>query len=138
MDKTADHDFEHKICFRPIGFVSNEFDETASRQEMREGTSRIALDKQWAEGLEGLEPGQPLLVIFHFDRIRESLVLRQHPRGDQARPRRGVFALRSPLRPNAIGVTRVILQKIEGNLLHVRGLDAYNGTPILDLKPAKD
>jgi hypothetical protein len=98
MDKTADHDFEHKICFRPSGFVSNESDETTSRQELRKGTSRIVLDKQWAEGLDGLEPGQLLLVIFHFDRIREGLVLRQHPRGDQARPKRGVFALRSPLR----------------------------------------
>lgn len=138
MKKGADHDFEQQIPYQPIGFVINDFDEAASRQEMRKGTSRILLAEQWTQGLEGLEPGQPLLVIFHFHRVREDLELRQHPRGDQDRPRRGVFTLRSPLRPNAIGVTRVTLQKIENNLLYVHGLDAYNGTPVLDLKPARD
>jgi len=138
MNKGADHDFERKITYQPIGFVINEFDETTSRQEMRKGTSKILLNDPWTEGLEGLEPGQPLLVIFHFHRISEELVLRQHPRGDENRPKRGVFTLRSPLRPNAIGVTRVTLQKIENNLLYVHGLDAYHGTPVLDLKPARD
>ncbi|MBN2390399.1 MAG: SAM-dependent methyltransferase, partial [Anaerolineae bacterium] len=56
--------------------------------------------------------------------------------GDRNRPRRGVFALRSPRRPNPIGVTVVDLVAIQGNVLRVLGLDAINGTPLLDLKPA--
>ncbi|GAG48809.1 unnamed protein product, partial [marine sediment metagenome] len=53
-----------------------------------------------------------------------------------SRPRRGVFALRSPMRPNPIGVTVVDLVSVEGNVLCVHNLDAINGTPVLDLKPA--
>ena len=60
----------------------------------------------------------------------------QHPRGDKSRPKRGVFALRSPYRPNHIGLTEVELLAINGNVLSVRGLDAINETPVLDLKPA--
>jgi tRNA-Thr(GGU) m(6)t(6)A37 methyltransferase TsaA len=62
--------------------------------------------------------------------------LLQHPRGDQGQPQRGVFALRSPHRPNPIGVTIVNLLAVERNVLRVSGLDAINGTPVLDLKPA--
>ncbi len=97
--------------------------------------SRIILDPGLVEGLTGVEPGQKLMVIFHFHRS-PGYALLQHPRGDETRPRRGVFALRSPRRPNPIGVTMVDLVAIDGNVLRVRGLDALNGTPVLDLKPA--
>jgi tRNA-Thr(GGU) m(6)t(6)A37 methyltransferase TsaA len=76
-----------------------------------------------------------LLVVFVFHRA-EGYNLLQHPRGDRGRPQRGVFALRSPNRPNPIGITEVELLAIEGNILTVRGLDALDGTPVLDLKPA--
>jgi len=85
--------------------------------------------------LKGLEPGQKVLVLFDFHLARGYTLL-QHPRGDKSRPRRGVFALRSANRPNAIGVSEVDLLAIEGNVLRVRGLDAIHGTPVLDLKPA--
>ena len=83
----------------------------------------------------GLEPGRRITVVFSFDRSR-GFDLLQHPRGDRSRPRRGVFALCSPHRPNAIGVTEVDLVAADGNVLRVRGLDAINGTPVLDIKPA--
>ena len=76
------------------------------------------------------------MVVFHFHRSRGYELL-QHPRGDPSRPRRGVFALRSPRRPNPIGLTVVDLLAIEGNVLRVRGLDAFAGTPVLDLKPVR-
>ena len=76
-----------------------------------------------------------LLVVFVFHRS-QGFDLLQHPRGNQSRPKRGVFALRSPNRPNPIGITEVELLAIEGNILTVSGLDAINGTPVLDLKPA--
>lgn len=96
--------------------------------------SMIVIDTELAVGLQGLQPGQELMVVFYFDRSRDFELL-QHPRGDSSRPKRGVFSLCSPRRPNPIGVTMVELVEISGNQLLVRGLDAFDGTPVLDLKP---
>ena len=97
--------------------------------------SRIVLNPELTPGLEGLEKQPRILVVFHFH-LSDGYQLHQHPRGDVTRPTRGVFALRSPRRPNPIGVTEVELLEIQGNVLKVRGLDAVDGTPVLDLKPA--
>jgi len=126
---------EETITYKAIGRVENTFDEPADPDQIKAVESRIVLDPRLVEGLQGLEAGQQLMVIFHFHRS-QGYELRQHPRGDRSRPRRGVFALRSPNRPNPIGVTTVDLVALEGNVLRVRGLDAINGTPVLDLKPA--
>ena len=93
------------------------------------------IDPPLAEGLTGLKPGAHVMVVFVFHRATGHELL-QHPRGDAARPKRGVFALCSPHRPNPIGVTVAELLGAEGNVLVVRGLDAINGTPVLDIKPA--
>lgn len=121
------------IFYRPIGYVENAFDEPVVPEVLLGATSRIVLDPALAEGLAGIEPGQRLLVVFHLHRA-EGYELQQHPRGDPGRPRRGVFALRSPRRPNPIGVTVVEVLAVQGHVLTVRGLDAINGTPVLDLK----
>ncbi len=126
---------DEPICFRAIGVVQNAFDKSAPPQTIAAEESRIILDEELADGLAGLRLGERLLVTFFFDRS-EGFDLHQHPRGDKSRPRRGVFALRSPRRPNPIGVTQVELLSIAGNVLVVRGLDALNGTPVLDIKPA--
>lgn len=126
---------EETVSYQPIGHVENAFEETAPPEEIRAVESRIHLDPALQGGLDGLEVGQELLVIFYFHRS-QGYDLHQHPRRDASRPPRGVFALRSPRRPNPIGVTRVEVLAIEANVLHVRGLDAINGTPVLDLKPA--
>jgi tRNA-Thr(GGU) m(6)t(6)A37 methyltransferase TsaA len=118
------------ITYKAIGHVENEFDEPAASEEMRSAESRIVLDPALTGGLAG----QQVMVVFYFHRS-QGYDLAQHPRGDTSRPKRGVFALRSPRRPNPIGVTIVDLLAIEENVLRVRGLDAINGTPVLDLKP---
>jgi tRNA-Thr(GGU) m(6)t(6)A37 methyltransferase TsaA len=123
------------IVYRAIGRVENDFDEPAPPPEIQAVESRIVIDPSLTEGLKGLEPGRRLMVVFCFHRS-QGFDLLQHPRGNRSRPRRGVFALRSPRRPNPIGVTVVDLVSVEGNVLRVRGLDAINGTPVLDLKPA--
>ncbi len=114
--------------------MENEFQEPAKPDVLSASPSRIVLAPDLLEGLTGLEPGMTLLVVFVFHRA-EGYELLQHPRGDRSRPKRGVFALRSPNRPNPIGITEVELLAIEGNILTVRGLDALDGTPVLDLKP---
>ena len=124
-----------EITFTPIGYVENEFDLPAPVDEMQRSISRIVIREDLAEGLEGIEQFEKLLVIFHFHLAPKSYQLRQHPRGDRSRPKRGVFALHSPHRPNPIGVTVVDLLAVEGNVLVVKGLDALNGSPVLDIKP---
>jgi tRNA-Thr(GGU) m(6)t(6)A37 methyltransferase TsaA len=123
------------VVLHPIGVVRNRFDQPTNPDELRAARSQIVIDGALADGLTGLEPIQQIMVIFHFHKAPEAYALRQHPRGDRNRPPRGVFALRSPHRPNPIGVTVVDLIGVEGNVLHVKGLDALNGTPVLDIKP---
>jgi tRNA-Thr(GGU) m(6)t(6)A37 methyltransferase TsaA len=121
--------------FRSIGRVENGLLLGTPGDELRASESRIVLDPELQQGLEGLEKEAKILVIFYFHQATGWELL-QHPRGDRTRPRRGVFALRSPRRPNPIGAAEVELLEIRGNVLRVRGLDAVDGTPVLDLKPA--
>jgi len=135
---------EESATYTPIGHVENAFPEQAPAHDIRfppagrdqsAGESRIVLNPALTDGLTGLAPGQQVMVVFDFHRA-QGFDLLQHPRGDTTRPLRGVFALRSSRRPNPIGVTVVDLVAVEGNVLRVRGLDANDGTPVLDLKPA--
>lgn len=118
-----------------IGWVENAYDQRAPSEEIRSVESRLVIQPALQLGLTGLQVGQHIRVVFYFDRSAGYELL-QHPRGDQSRPKRGVFALNSPNRPNKIGVTEVEILAIEGAILRVSGLDALNGTPILDIKPA--
>jgi tRNA-Thr(GGU) m(6)t(6)A37 methyltransferase TsaA len=125
---------EQEITYHPIGYVENDFQDPTSPDTLLASESRIVLNTQYIEGLTGLQVGQRLMVIYYFHQSKGFNLL-QHPKGNQNRPKRGVFALHSPYRPNPIGVTEVDLLNIEGNILYVRGLDALNHTPILDIKP---
>jgi tRNA-Thr(GGU) m(6)t(6)A37 methyltransferase TsaA len=92
----------------------------------------VELDPRWAAGLKGLETVTHVLLLYWMDRTRRDLVL-QAPRhyGEQ----RGTFALRSPARPNPIAVSVARLIRLEGNVLHVVGVDCLDDTPLLDIKP---
>jgi tRNA-Thr(GGU) m(6)t(6)A37 methyltransferase TsaA len=85
-------------------------------------------------GLDGIRPGDSLILLTWFDRASRD-VLRTIPREDPANPMRGVFATRSPDRPNPIGLHEVEVLAIEGARVHVRPLEALDGTPVLDVKP---
>jgi tRNA-Thr(GGU) m(6)t(6)A37 methyltransferase TsaA len=86
------------------------------------------------DALHGIRAGDEVILLTWLDRARRD-VLRVHPRGDVSRPQQGVFSTRSPVRPNPIGLHRVAVEAIEGNRMHVRNLEAIDGTPIVDLKP---
>ena len=126
---------DEPITYRAIGRVENDFDEPTSSETLRAAVSRIVLDPTLCEGLTGLEPGGKVMVVFSFH-LSRGYDLLQHPRGDRTRPKRGVFALHSPHRPNSIGVTVAELLSVDGNVLKVSGLDALDGSPVLDLKSA--
>ncbi|MBT3265604.1 tRNA (N6-threonylcarbamoyladenosine(37)-N6)-methyltransferase TrmO [Candidatus Poribacteria bacterium] len=119
--------------YAPIGHVENDFDKPTPAGQMRAAESRIVLSPEYEEGLDGLTEGARVVVLFHFHRS-EGYELLQSPRGDATRPRQGVFSLRSPRRPNPIGATVTELVGVQANVLRVRGLDALNKTPVLDLK----
>ncbi|MGV9452935.1 SAM-dependent methyltransferase [Streptomyces sp. NPDC003635] len=102
-------------------------------------TSVIRLDAQrfTPEALLGLDAFSHLEVVFHFHRVAPERIHTgaRHPRGNPDWPRAGIFAQRAKNRPNRIGVSRCKLLKVDGLGVHVRGLDAVDGTPVLDLKP---
>ncbi|MDQ7030640.1 MAG: tRNA (N6-threonylcarbamoyladenosine(37)-N6)-methyltransferase TrmO [Ardenticatenia bacterium] len=124
-----------KICYTPIGFVENDFNEWTPVETLRATSMRIVLDPKWAPGTLGLAPGDWILVLFHFHHIAE-VKLQLHPQDDPNVPLRGVFATRTQYRPNPIGATVARLERVENeHILHVRELDALNGTPVLDIKP---
>jgi tRNA-Thr(GGU) m(6)t(6)A37 methyltransferase TsaA len=123
------------ITYRPIGYVENLFHTRNKPDTIRAGHSLIRLDPDLVQGLQGLEVGQKIIVLFHCH-LSEGQGLLQHPRGITARPKQGVFSLRSSIRPNPIGVTVAEIVAIDGNVLRVSGLDALNGSPVLDIKPA--
>ena len=93
---------------------------------------RIELDEPWVAGLDGLAGYGKVEVLYWLDRSRRDLV-RQSPKSDGST--RGVFSLRSPVRPNPIGTSVAALVGIEGRTVLVRGLDCLDGTPLIDLKP---
>jgi tRNA-Thr(GGU) m(6)t(6)A37 methyltransferase TsaA len=123
------------VTLKPIGHVENDYPLGTPGETLKAGESRIVLNPELEGGLLGLEKETRILVIFFFHKS-VGWDLLQHPKGDYTREKRGVFALRSPRRPNGIGVTEVELLGIRENVLTVRGLDAVDGTPVLDLKPA--
>ncbi len=84
--------------------------------------------------LDGVGEGDELLVLTWLDRARRD-VLQVHPRGDTSRPLTGVFATRSPHRPNPLGLHRVTVLEVAGPRLRVSDLEALDGTPVVDLKP---
>jgi tRNA-Thr(GGU) m(6)t(6)A37 methyltransferase TsaA len=121
----------------PIGTVESPLTDLASAPKQGdEGAPDcwLVLRPEVAEGLDGIRPGDELIVVTWLDRARRD-VLRVHPRGDLTRPPQGVFNTRSPDRPNPIGVHRVEVAEVDGPRVRVRNLEALDGTPLLDLKP---
>lgn len=123
-----------QICYTPIGYVENEFETWTPVDVLRNTTMRIVLNPDVADGLLGMAPGMFIVVLFHFHQIDE-VRLQLHPRDDPEQPLRGVFVTRTQYRPNPIGMTVAQVVAVEQNVITVRGLDALNGTPVLDIKP---
>ena len=92
----------------------------------------IAVDSRWAQALKGVETCSHLVVLYWMDQARRDLVVQAPRHYDE---RRGSFALRSPVRPNPIAMSVVRLQRIDGNVLSVTGLDCVDGTALIDIKP---
>jgi len=123
--------------FEPVGYVRN------GRTEMSVGhwanvESRIEIDPRYVKGLLGLSEFSHAVIVFHLDRIPSfdsAKQITRNPRGMENLPPVGVFAQRTKFRPNPLGVTTVELVAVDDKGVTVRGLDALDGTPVLDIKP---
>ena len=110
---------------------------TGDVHDWSEVRSRLVFEKEYVDGLYRLDRFGHVLVLFGFHRKRKVL-MKVHPMHEPSRPLVGVFASRSPTRPNRIGLTRVRLISVRGNVVTVEGLDAYDGSPVFDIKPPVD
>jgi tRNA (Thr-GGU) A37 N-methylase len=127
-----------EIAARPVGHVRGGRTE-ASDDAWDKVEARIELDpvQFGPEATAGLGEFSHVEVLYHFHKVAPATVETgaRHPRGNQAWPKVGIFAQRGKDRPNRIGATICTLVSVDGLTLHVRGLDAIDGTPVLDIKP---
>jgi tRNA-Thr(GGU) m(6)t(6)A37 methyltransferase TsaA len=125
--------FSNVIEVCPIGVVRRQQpDEDINDRDL---ISKIVIDRKYADGLAGTEDWSHFYVIFWMNRTSEEKKTLLCPGSELKMPTVGIFATRAPVRPNPIGLTLVELVRREGNVLAVKGLDALDGSPVLDIKP---
>ncbi len=134
----------NQIKLMPIGEVHTRATPDEIRSRKGSGEAEVEVYDRFQDALDGLEGFSHIFVIGYFHQLKPEQVgpLRVKPRGLLKRglsleelPTRGVFALDSPTRPNPVSLSLVRLVRIEGGTLHVSGLDLFDGTPVLDIKP---
>lgn len=128
---------EIDFLIKPIGVVESPIiDRENAPSQGNEGApdAWINFNKNIVEGLDGIQVGDNVIVFTWFHQSKRD-VLKLHPRWDKNNPLTGVFATRSPDRPNPIGIHPVKVLKIEGDKIKVSDLEAIHGTPVIDLKP---
>lgn len=124
------------IVMRPIGYVHNDITIKKDNSWGRD-VSTIVLDESYAGGLQGLADFSHAIILFHLDQARyvREKHLQRHPQDREDMPVVGIFCQRTKDRPNRIGSTAVEIVDVTDNTLVVKGLDAIDGTPVLDIKP---
>jgi len=124
------------IQYTPIGIIHTPIKDSkdAPRQSRlgRDIAGTIEIDKQFEQGLTDLETFSHIVLVFHLHLSKDFSLMSKPPVDDEYH---GVFATRSPRRPNPIGISVVRLERVEGNVLYVRDVDMVDGTPVLDIKP---
>jgi tRNA-Thr(GGU) m(6)t(6)A37 methyltransferase TsaA len=122
---------------RPIGVIRSVIKtrSKAPKQGSENGPDAwLDMSRFAADGLDGLVAGADIIVVTWFHRARRD-VLKVYPRSDRRRPLTGVFATRSPDRPNPLGLHRVTVRRIVRNRLRIGPIEAIDGTPVIDIKP---
>ena len=114
------------FTFHPIGTVQKEG-----------GRTRIVVDEEYLPAMIGVENLSHITVVSWFDRNdtpEKRSIMQVHPRGNKENPLRGVFATHAPVRPNLIAISRCEIISVDGNVIEVKSIDAFDDTPVLDLK----
>lgn len=124
------------ITMNPVGIIHTEAQDTPDT-DWKKVISEIHVDEAFAAGLQGLDDWSHIVVIFsmHETNFDSDKHLTNRPRSREDMPEVGVFAQRSRFTPNTIGITAVQLLEVKGTVIRVKGLDAIDSTPVLDIKP---
>ncbi len=128
---------ENNFTLLPIGMIESSIinrDDAPSQGNEGAPDAWIVVNKDVAEGLDGIKIGHQIIILTWFHQSKRD-VLKLHPRWDKNNPLTGVFATRSPDRPNPIGLHEVTVLEIAGNKIKVASMEAINGTPVIDIKP---
>jgi tRNA-Thr(GGU) m(6)t(6)A37 methyltransferase TsaA len=107
------------------------------RIQKKDARTFIVIDKAYEPGLKGLDKHEYVIVVYWFDKNdtpEKRAVLQVHPRADKANPLTGVFATHSPVRPNLVAITQCDIISVKGNVIEIKEIDAFDGSPVLDLK----
>lgn len=143
------------FTIRPIGYIKNQFEDVnfevianedpeqrkvrlkAHQEKLRENTSIVTVMPEYGALLDGIDAFSHIVILFWPHRLPEEKrrTEKVHPRGWKDIPMQGIFATRSPARPNPVLFSTVSLVKQEGRQLHVKGLDAMDKSPVIDIKP---
>ena len=123
------------LRMKPIAVVRNGV--TKTPDDWNRVVSKLVFRKEYAEGLYKVDHFKHLWIVFGFHKSRTTL-MKVHPRRDPSLPIVGVFASHSPTRPNKIGLAQVRLVAVKRNIVTVRGLDAFDGSPVFDIKPPEE
>ena len=125
-----------KICFSPIGIIHSPFESLKGipiQSKMSEVEGWLEIFPQYEKGLLDLDGFSHIYCLYYFDMVKLPVPLQSKP--FLSHEKKGVFATRTPFRPNPIGLSIFSILKVANNMIHVKNLDVLNHTPILDIKP---
>ncbi|MFX1419870.1 MAG: tRNA (N6-threonylcarbamoyladenosine(37)-N6)-methyltransferase TrmO [Promethearchaeota archaeon] len=128
--------FPEKICFKPIGIINTPFKSLKGipiQSLMSDAKGKIEIFPEYKPGLKDLSDFSHIYCLYYFDMVKPPVPLQSKPFLDNEL--RGVFAIRTPFRPNPIGLSILEILKIEDNRIYVQNVDILDKTPILDIKP---
>lgn len=123
------------VTMETIGVVHTDADKVPRHWTVSDVKGTLVIDKKYRKGLRDIQPGQQVVVIFHFHKspiFTSDLLVQRPPHRNE---KLGVFSICSPNRPNPVGMSVLDVLRVENNIIYVQGLDMIDGTPILDLKP---
>jgi len=120
---------------RPIGHVHTDVDNVPRHWTLSDVEGTLVIDEEYLEGLRDIRAAQRIVVIFHFHKSSRFTAEFLSQKPPHRKTPLGVFSICSPIRPNPIGMSIVEVLEVRKNVMHVRGLDMLDGTPILDIKP---
>jgi len=125
----------NKIEFKPIGFVKTDVSTVPRHWTISDVEGIIVIDEMYTEGLKDIKIAENIIVIFYFHKSKDFDLPHLVQTPPHRNERIGVFSTCSPIRPNPIGMSVLKVIGIEGSVIHVKGMDMLDGTPILDIKP---
>lgn len=124
-----------EIVFKPIGYVKTKAKDIPRHWTISEVEGELVIEPIYQEGLRDIKPGDEIVVIFYFHKSPSFKLENLIQKPPHLQEEKGVFSTCSPIRPNPIGLSVLKVLEVKGNVIKVKGLDMFDGTPILDLKP---